>query len=159
MPSLYCTGWSQWPLQRHLKTESADGYKFWLYVLRVKIGQRHSYDLIDLTIIDENIKIGNDRSDFVCRSVIEPDPAATPGVELELIRRESGPCSRSGNWFKPVTLTFLSRQFVKGADTRAFCKKLSISGVHHSPRVDVRRCRRFLWRYFLFSPAQALDAV
>lgn len=61
-----------------------------VYVLRVKIGQRHSNDLIDLTIIDENIKIVNDRSDSVCRSVIESDPAATTGVELVARGRSVG---------------------------------------------------------------------
>lgn len=61
-----------------------------VYVLRAKIGQRHSNDLIDLTIIDENIKIGNGRSDSVCRSVIECDPAVTTGVELVARGRSVG---------------------------------------------------------------------
>lgn len=166
MPSLYCTGWSQWPLQHRLKTESADSHKFWVYLLRAKIGQRHSNDLIDLTIIEENIKIGNGKNDSVCRSVIEPDPAATTGVELVATARgrsggRAGPVLdqelvQAGNSHFPLQAICL---FVRGADTRAFCKKLSISGVHHSLRVDVRRSRRFLWRYFLFSPAQALGSI
>lgn len=51
-----------------------------------------------------------------------------------------------------TALTFLFQPFVyllRERARRAFWKKLSISGVHHSPRVDVRR-RRFLYLLLSF---------
>lgn len=119
--------------------ESADSNKFWVYLLRAKIGPRHCNDLIDLTIIDGNIKIGNGKSDSVCRSVIESDPAATTGVVELVARARSGGRAglfsirelvQLGNSHFPLQALCL---FVKGADTRAFWKKLSISVFHHSP--------------------------